>query len=122
MCFVAGGSLAISPLTPFNENDNVSVNCVNKNQRFRGSPKWKAPNGSYIGSTSSIVATLAISNVTRHQAGTYTCCVPEILEIPVAKFELTIHCKLMTHMAKDLHFRKIIDPICLASLTAIVTL
>ncbi len=79
---------------PLYEEANVSVTCVNANQRFRGSPQWKAPDGSSIGSTDSFIAILVITGVTRHQAGTYICYVPGIPEVPAAKFELVIHCKL----------------------------
>ncbi len=79
---------------PFNEYSNVSVTCVNKNHDYPVSPQWKAPDGSNIGSTNSMNATLVITGVTRHQAGTYTCYIPEVTEVPAATFYLLVNCKL----------------------------
>ncbi len=81
---------------PFNEDASVSIICVNENQneKFRGSPQWRSPNGNNVGTRNQVVATLEIARVTRHQAGTYTCHVPGVLEISAAKYHLVIHCKL----------------------------
>ncbi len=83
-------------MMPFNEGANASVICINQNQHFRGTPQWKAPDGSNIGTmgTGTFSATLVITGVTRHQAGTYTCIVPGVPEIPVAKFDLMVNCEL----------------------------
>ncbi len=94
MYFVAGGALVISPLTPFNETSDVSVNCVNQNAFFRGTPQWRTPDGSVInGSPGQVLATLAFSGVTRQQAGTYTCVVPGVPQVPTGIFELVVQCK-----------------------------
>ncbi len=94
MYFVAGGALVIGPLTPVNETSDVSVNCVNQNGFFRGSPQWRAPNGSVInGTQTQVLAALDISGVTRLQAGTYTCVVPGVPQVPIGIFELVVQCK-----------------------------
>ncbi len=77
----------------FNEDSNVSVTCVNRNNNFEGNSQWKAPDGSIISSTDSMNATFIIIRVTRHQAGTYTCYVPGVPEVPEAKFYLVVNCK-----------------------------
>ncbi len=96
---VAGGPLVVvSPLTSYhNESSVVSVSCVNQNQIFQGSPQWNAPDGSNINNTRTLVlAFFMIPNVTRHQAGTYTCYVPGVPEVPVTYFELIVNCKFKT--------------------------
>ncbi len=95
---VAGGLLVVSPLTSYyNESSVVSVSCINQNSIFRGSPQWNAPDGSNIDSTRNpVLAIFTIPNVTRHKAGTYTCYVPGVPQVPVAYFELIVNCKFKT--------------------------
>ncbi len=94
--FIAGGQLKFSHMMPFNEGANGAIICINQNHYFRGTPQWKTPDGSNIGTmgTRNFSATLVITGVTRHQAGTYTCIVPGVPEVPVAKFDLIVNCKL----------------------------
>ncbi len=94
--FIAGGQLKFSHMMPFNEGANASVICINQNQHFRGIPQWKAPDGRNIDTIGTLnsIATLVITGVTRHQEGTYTCIVPGVPEISVAKFDLMVNCKL----------------------------
>ncbi len=100
---VAGGPLVVSPLTSYyNESSVVSVSCVNQNLIFRGSPQWNVPDGSNIDGSnidstrSQVLASFMIPNVTRHQAGTYTCYVPGVPQVPVTYFELIVNCKFKT--------------------------
>ncbi len=93
---IAGGQLNISQMMPVNEHGNASILCANQNQYFRGTPLWKAPDGTNISSIEhkGFITTLAITRASIHQAGTYTCIVPGVPQVPEAKFDLIVHCKL----------------------------